>query len=284
MSNLKIRKIQFQFDGVEFIWNPDNPGFSIAMNKLSFFAIGLERYFCRATQAAIPFIKDPKVLEEARLFIAQEAAHSLAHRRHATALIERYPGLQKALDQIVEHFNVLYEQRELAYHLAYAGGLESIFTPFFKLLLDNRAILFAGGDVRVASLFLWHFCEEIEHRSSAVTIYDEVVGSYYFRVRNFLRFMRHVNEGLELIEREFREHVRGVPDECYKKQFHAEGIPLLGRLQAGWGVLMSQMPWAKPKEQKLPDYYSEWVRLDESGADLSKIYGADTGQWRDARV
>ena len=37
-------------------------------------------------------------------------------------------------------------------------------------------MLFRPGDDRVASLFLWHFVEEVEHRSSALVIYDAVVG------------------------------------------------------------------------------------------------------------
>jgi hypothetical protein len=35
MSDLKIRKIPFRFDDVEFIWNPANPAFSVYMNNIS---------------------------------------------------------------------------------------------------------------------------------------------------------------------------------------------------------------------------------------------------------
>ncbi len=44
------------------------------------------------------------------------------------------------------------------------------------MMLDNEETLFRPGDDRVASLFLWHFVEEVEHRSSALMIYDAVVG------------------------------------------------------------------------------------------------------------
>lgn len=39
----------------------------------------------------------------------------------------------------------------------------------------SSATWFAPGDARVASLFMWHFVEEIEHRSSAPILYDAVV-------------------------------------------------------------------------------------------------------------
>jgi hypothetical protein len=272
MSNLKIRRIPFQFDGVDFIWNNDNPAFSIMMNKVSFFAIALEKYFCQAIRDADTQIKDPAVREEARLFVAQEGAHSLAHRKHVKALIERYPGLQEALDDIGTHFDKLYTEMPLSYHLGYAGGLEGIFTPSFKLLIDNRDILFAKGDSRVASLFIWHFCEEIEHRSSALMIYDEVVGSYWYRIRNFASYMRHVNDGLKLLEMKFKQHVPGIPDEWYSEKFDAK-LPLADRIKAFVGIAQAQLPGHRPVNQTVPSYYAEWLQLDDSGADLTKVVG-----------
>lgn len=272
VSNLKIRRIPFQFDGVDFIWNPHNPAFSIMMNKVSFFAIALEKYFCQAIRDADSQIKDPAVREEARLFVAQEGAHALAHRKHVTALIARYPGLQEAFDDIGAHFDKLYADKELAYHLGYAGGLESIFTPSFKLLIDHRDVLFEKGDSRVASLFIWHFCEEIEHRSSALMIYDEVVGSYWYRIKNFPSYMRHVVDGLMLLERKFKQHVPGVPDAWYSEKFDA-ALPLRDRLKAFAGIARAQMPGSNPVNQTVPDYYAQWLQLEDNGADLTKVVG-----------
>ncbi len=45
--------------------------------------------------------------------------------------------------------------------LAYVADTEATFTPSFKLMLDNEKTLFRPGDDRVASLFLWHFVEEV---------------------------------------------------------------------------------------------------------------------------
>ncbi len=36
MSDLKIRKIPYAFDGVPLFWNPENPGFSLMMKQISF--------------------------------------------------------------------------------------------------------------------------------------------------------------------------------------------------------------------------------------------------------
>ena len=141
----------------------------------------------RITKDADTHITDPAVRVEARLFVQQEAVHSKAHHRHVKALVARHPGLQAAVDSVVAQYDELYERRDLRYHLAYAAALEGTFTPVFGALIDHRASLFADSDARVASLCLWHFCEEIEHRSSAVTVYNHVVGDHPYRLRFALR-------------------------------------------------------------------------------------------------
>ena len=127
------------------------------------------------------FLMEVESLQEAKDFRAQEGLHSMAHRKHVKALIAQTPALQSALDRAIALYDELYETETLKYHLAYTGGLESIFTPSFKLMLDHREHLF-NGDARVASLLLWHFCEEIEHRSSGLMVYDHVFGNYWYRI------------------------------------------------------------------------------------------------------
>lgn len=274
MSNLTIRKIPFSFEGAAFIWNPANPHASILMNKISFFAIGFERYICRAMRDAEPLIEDPVVLDEARDFRAQESLHSQVHRKHVKALIARYPGLQGALDRVVAAFDDLYEAEPLAFHLGYVGGLESVFTPLFGMLLDHRDILFGGGDARVASMFIWHFFEEIEHRSSGLIVYDEVVGRHFYRIRNYRRYMAHSRSLFDALDAEFRMHVDDVPRDLFSVP--AVSLPLRSRLRSLAGVVAAQLPWHDPTRARLPDYYHEWKARYDAGEDVRQIYGART--------
>ncbi|WP_167855022.1 metal-dependent hydrolase [Mangrovimicrobium sediminis] len=276
MQELVIRKIPFDFDGVPFLWNPDNPRFALDMNKVSFFAIGLERYFCRAVQAAEPRIDDPQVLAIARAFREQESLHSLAHRQHVRALSARYPGLRETLEQLIAHFDALYEARSLDFHLAYAGGLESIFTPVFRLFLDYRAIYFGGGDPRVASLFLWHFCEEIEHRSAALDVYNHVCGSYLFRLRNLPAIARHVAQGLQLLDAGFKAHVPDVPAHLYSAP-EKVGVPRGAHLAVLSGILGAQLPGHRPAKQSVPEYFHEWTARHAAGEDMTRVYGQGVG-------
>jgi hypothetical protein len=272
MSNLQIRRIPFDFEGVDFIWNPDHPAFSMMMNNISFQVIGLEKYFCRAMRDAEAHIKDPAILEETRQFNAQEAIHSRAHLKHCKALIARYPGLQEAMDKCVKSYDDLYDAHGLKFHLAYAGGLESMFTPLFRMIINYRDILFAGGDPRVSSLFLWHFCEEIEHRSSAISIYNHVYGDHLYRLLQIKRFYKHGVDCAKMLSIEFKKHVPEIADLDLKADPMA-GIPKSEKKRLSWSLLACQMPWYDHDNQKLPPYYAEWVSRFEGGENMALAYG-----------
>jgi predicted metal-dependent hydrolase len=284
MSDLVVRHIPFTFDGVEFIWNRANPDFSVFINALSFWAIGLERYLVKAMKDADAVIADAKVAQEARLFLQQESVHTACHRRHVKALIQRYPGLQHALDSAIDHYDVMHRDSELRYLLAYAAALEGTFTPVFKMLIDNRATLFGDGDARVASLCLWHFCEEVEHRSSAVMVYDHVVGDPLYKVRSFMPMVRHVSGGFQMLLREFRKHVPGEWDalrhgsRLTRKLTIASGdpfatVPGRQRLATLRGVFASVMPGYDHDNQPLPEWADTWFEHWERGEDMTMFYG-----------
>lgn len=272
MSNLEVRKFDWDFEGIPFIWNPEQPRFSVLMNQITFVIISFERFICKATADAESRITDPEVRTEARLFRGQEGVHAAAHRKHADALLAQYPGLQSVLDKAQQSYDELYESKPLEYQLAYSGGLEAIFTPFFKMVLDNRAILFSGGDQRLASMLLWHFCEEIEHRSSALMVYDHIVGSHWFRIWNTRKFLGHAISLFDMAIEEFKKHVPDVPHEVYDLDPFAD-VPRRSAWGSALGVLRAQLPWHNPVHQPLPDYYDEWLGHWSAGDDVTKIYG-----------
>ncbi|CAN3127970.1 metal-dependent hydrolase [Mycobacterium sp. smrl_JER01] len=284
MSHLVVRHIPFQFDRVEFLWNRSNPEVAVAMNVISFWVIGLERYLVKTMKDADAVITDAEVRREAQLFLQQESVHTSCHRRHVKALIARYPGLAEALDKTVEHYDALHRDRDLRYLLAYAAALEGTFTPFFKMIIDNRASLFGDGDARVASLCLWHFCEEVEHRSSAVMVYDHVVGDPVYKIRSFIPMIRHVLQCQRMLLQEFQKHVPGESDAPHygSRVTRRLGItprnpfatvPVLERLSMVRGAVASIMPGYDHDNQPLPDWAATWFDHWGRGEDMTMFYG-----------
>lgn len=270
MSSLTIKQIDWRFDDVEFYFNPANREFSAFMNAISFMAVGLERYFCKAMKDAEPLITDPAVLDECKMFNRQEMVHSKAHYRHCKALIAKYPGLQDALDTSIAMYDELYERESLKYHLSYMGGLESAFTPLFGTIIDHRDVLF-GGDSEVSSLFLWHFCEEIEHRSSAITVYNHVIGEHWYRMRNVKPMMGHGREVTLALQDVFRKAVPDFDTEDFYLTW-SQAIPKRTVRNMGWKILAAQLPWYDHERQRLPAYFAEWNRRYQAGEDMRTAY------------
>ncbi len=296
MTDLVVRKMAFQFDAtVPFMWQPANPHFAIFCNAFTFIAVPFEKYIIAALrQAQDRLNSDPDVAEEAEAFLRQEAQHAAAHRKHMIALIEQYPGLEQCYEQTVASFNELIDSHPLEFHAAYIANLEATFTPMFKVILDHRDSLFAGGDGRVASLMMWHFVEEIEHRSSGLLLYRNLMPDPWYRVKRIRQTFHHVGTIAATVAKAFDQHIpfddRGASAEqvmasalrneftyrMHKRSgprpvFHA--VPTVRLLRMLWGLACSQTPHHDPANQPLPDWADTWMREYDRGTDMTTFYG-----------
>jgi predicted metal-dependent hydrolase len=300
MTNLKIRKIPFRFDDtVPFQWNPSNPEFGLVANCIGFLIVSMERMIVSVVRKVLPRITDPAAAEEAEAFLRQEALHARAHRLHIRALLSRYPGLQQTVDEIDASFRKLEEEHPAEFLLAYIAALEATFPPFFKMILDHRASLLTPGDPRVASLFAWHFVEEIEHRASALVVYDAIVGDPWYRLRVVGPTLTHAVGLFGLILDGFERHVpledrlietrRLSPKHSWFREIRAR-LPGLGPTRAPYptafhGVraaelvgtavrlLRALLPNHRPADEPVPRWAETWHAAYERGEDMTTFEG-----------
>ncbi|MGB8502032.1 metal-dependent hydrolase [Mycobacterium sp.] len=306
MTDLQVRRMKFDFETTEvpFIWNPQNPAFSFQMNATSMMIVGFEKMIVAAVREALPTITDPEAATEADAFLRQEAQHASAHRQHVRALTKRYPGLQHTFDEVIRTYDDLTETTSLAFRLAYVADTEATFTPTFKLLLDNEATLFRPGDDRVASLLLWHFVEEVEHRSSALIIYDAAIGDSLYRFRVLPGIVKHLAQVLEIVADGVNAHVpleeRKVDARTlmpgYRVRESLKGKSRFGKWATAqsappayypvpWGqkivasarILMSQTPFHNPAHEPLPEFADRWFERYERGDDVCHWYSTEAG-------
>lgn len=267
MADLQVRKISFAFDGVEFLWNPTKPEFSLLSNILSFQTIGFERFICRSMHDALPFVKDERLRREMRDFSAQEMSHSQAHMKHVRSIIDQYPDLQEAFDDSLNDFDRKWDESDLYYRLAYSAIIEATSLPLYKVILDHRQHVMAGGDPRVISLLLWHFCEEVEHCGSALRVYDHVVASPWYRLKVFPEVGQHLASNMMRIAAKFADHVPEVAGLDLRKA--TKSIPAWPRFKMVASLLNSQMPWYNPEAERKPAFLAEWKHRYDSGEDIS---------------
>lgn len=305
MTNLVVRKIPWEFDAsVPFMWQPANPNFGLFCNAFTFIAVPFERYIVNAVrQAQDKLADDPDVAAEAEAFLRQEAQHAAAHRKHMLALVQRYPELEQCYDEACQAYDDLIDEQPIEFHVAYIANLEATFTPLFKVILDNRDSLFGGGDRRVASLMMWHFVEEIEHRSSGLTLCRHISPNPWYRVRQIGATFSHVGKIADAVAKIFDDVIpiqdrgasaqallsnsmlfgefqyrlpggrrRRAPRNDPPTLFHA--VPTSQLLTMVWRLMLSQTPHHDPADQPLPDWADTWMREYERGSDMTAFYGA----------
>ena len=241
-------------------------------NAISFGAIGFERWLCKAFRMVEPQITAPAIAEECKLFIEQEAVHSAVHAKHVRALMKRYPGLEETRQKSIDYFDVLLEERSLEFNICYGASLEATFTPSFKLIIDNRDVLMADGDARVASALLWHFCEEIEHRSSAIEVYNHVYKNPFRRLQILNWSKKHMSNFIRYMISDFKRHI--PEDEWPKTKGQAFAQVSKSELnKALRRIFMSQTPWHNPAKEPTPKWAETWFSAYESGQDMTQFFG-----------
>lgn len=305
MAEINVRRPRFNFSGddIPFNWNPERPAFAMRCNFITMFGPAFEKFIVDATREAIPLIRDPDVVEEADLFLRQEAQHSAAHVKHFNALVRRWPGLQETMDAVNDSFAHLTATKPLAWRLGYVAALEATFTPYFKVFLDHEDKVLAPGDERVASLFIWHFCEEMEHRTSAIRIYRAVHDSYLYRLKAAAGVVRHVGAMLAVVSDGFQRHVpaedgggygrllpkglfpnairdvvRATSELTDSRQATYAGVPKQEMLAMLAGLVRCQAPNHDPAVEPLPRFIDGWFdRYDEDPASVANWYSVGVG-------
>lgn len=275
MSEIQLRRIPFEFEGVEFLWNPSNPEFSRICNSISWIAVGFEMLLCKKFREAQSSITDPDLKKECDLFIRQEGLHTAAHQKHIDALVARYPGLEELQPKVRAHYQRMMDEHDLEWCICYGATLEGTFTPGGKFVIDHRDVLFGGGDARVATLMLWHLCEEIEHRSTCMKVYRHLYARRWARVpmANWIR----LNAGAltQVIYEDFEKH---VPEE----ERRMSGGPVLAELPRWPKILallrmvMSFGPRHEPGEEPTPDWAPVLLGAHAAGEDIRQYIGRRT--------
>jgi predicted metal-dependent hydrolase len=302
---LKVRRPPFRFGpDTPFLWNPENPYFSMTGNAISFVAPAFEQFLVLATHDAIPRMKDPAVVQEAEGFLRQEAVHSKNHRLHAAALVEKYPGLAQITPELDRRFTELYRNSSLEFNVAYGADVEATFTPLFNTILRNRASMIDAGHRSVGPLFLWHFVEEIEHRSSAFRIYNAVVDDPWYRVRVLPKVFSHllgcaffafrtfdavVPESdrlvtashltmdrdmiVDRIRTRLPRPLGGNGKTRYPGQMHA--VPWAEKLSMVKGLAVSQYPSHDPEHEQCPPFAFHWMDEFDRGRNVVDWYSEE---------
>lgn len=179
---IQPRKFEFRdLESVPQYWFADNPIVTHIENAFSILIPPGERFFIRAVRNYQDRATDPELADLIRAFVQQEGLHMRAHNE---------------LNDSFKRFGVDVD-REIAYAESVFAWIEKKvpkkiqlgMTAFLEHLTATGAhMLFMEPLARqsmhpeMARFWTWHAVEELEHKSVAFDLFENVGGGYFLRV------------------------------------------------------------------------------------------------------
>jgi len=191
---IQARRVAFDVSDVPLHWIPGHPVASNVVSLLNVVLPAAERWFVATYNEALPLVKDPRLAEDMRGFIGQEAIHADTHEKilhEFTAA--RGVDPQPILAQIEYVFEKVLapttstDPGRRFNHLCDRLWLIAAIEHYTAVLGDfalNCAWDDFGADPTVVDLFRWHGSEEVEHRNVAHDVATYFHDSYVDRIRS----------------------------------------------------------------------------------------------------
>ena len=258
VDKIVARPFAFEFpDDLDPIWAPDNVSRSLLFNGMSLTMPYLEPFLVKTMREATEHVHDPRLLEDMRGFMGQEACHYKCHRRLNELLkANGYPELE-ALERKLERSYERLSGRSLRTRLAYSAGFECMTNGFTTWFINKRAELFGGASPHVASFWLMHMVEETEHKTVAYDAYMTCSGAFWPRFFGVFHGSCHVL-GYSLLGM-----VAGLKKnrELTSAQRMWETLRLLASMTWNVGpfMLRALLPGHNPRRDQDPRWMREWI-------------------------
>jgi predicted metal-dependent hydrolase len=190
---IQARKVHFDVDDVPLHWIPGHPVASNVVSLLNIVLPSAERWFVATYNEALPLVKDPKLAEDMRGFIGQEATHADVHDKVLhdymfTHGVDPTPVLEQieyAFEKILapsESSDPKVRLNNLCDRLWLIAAIEH-YTAVLGDFSLNCAWDDHGADPTMVDLFRWHGSEEVEHRNVAHDVAVYFHDSYVDRIR-----------------------------------------------------------------------------------------------------
>ncbi|MEQ9143179.1 MAG: metal-dependent hydrolase [Parvibaculaceae bacterium] len=253
---MTVRRVPFDFSKrTDAHWNPGKPEFSQVVNAASLAMPYLEPYLIQSMRKARDLISDEALRKELDLYVAQEATHFRQHKKfNQTVEAAGYAAVSDMEDLLDEDYAKLGRDRSLRFNLAYAEGFESMALAIGHMLIEDRVYLFGDSDPDVATLVLWHFVEEIEHKNVAFDVFEHLNGSYFWRMVGLFYATAHI----------FRRTGQG-----YRKLLKEDGL---------WWSLKSRWRLTKLLARIFKNLLPKLARICRPGYHPSQITDPDWGR------
>ena len=212
-ADVAIRPRHPQFepgDALARDWHGNDPFKTAFFNALSLtFPLG-EKYFIDSIRLFQPQIEEPRLKQEIRGFIGQEALHSREHREmNATMCALRGYDSEAVEGRIRERTAWIKANLTPIQQLAATVASEHLTAILGNALLTDPHWL-EGADPTMARLWRWHALEEVEHKAVTFDVYLAAGGDRALIRRmlwaSTLQLAGHVFAGMRMMLKASGQH------------------------------------------------------------------------------
>ena len=174
---ITAQRMGFEFgEQVPRYWVDNSYTISHIMNALSVLFPQGEQFFVDSVRAFRDKISDPKLKEEIRGFIGQEAMHSLEH----IAMNQHVRDQGMPVEELEKHLEVVLgiaKKLPKRHQLAITCALEHLTAMMADMLLERDDVR-QDMDETMRPLWVWHAIEETEHKAVAYDVFQAAGGTY----------------------------------------------------------------------------------------------------------
>lgn len=190
---LTPRAVGWDWSDLPLHWIPGEPFATHLLDVLHLLLPEGERWFVRLFAEALPLVRDPRLAEDVRGFMGQEAMHAASHQSVLDHLAARGVDTGPYVARVEWMFRSALGDRGrpgdvewLVERVALVAAIEHMTAYLGQWVLDARGLDAAGTHPGMLDLLRWHGAEEVEHRSVAHDLFAHLDGRYLRRVRMLL--------------------------------------------------------------------------------------------------
>jgi hypothetical protein len=173
---LPVRRVRFDYpDDLDPAWAPHLPEFAAAANAISLGMPYAEPLFIKAVRSTFSQIDDD-LRARTETYIRQEAGHYTQHKKLNDIITARYPSTVRLQRWMARAADAIW-RRSKRFNVAYAAAGETLSYGVARWAESHAAWVMDRADPVVASLFMWHLAEEVEHKASTFDVFEATDGS-----------------------------------------------------------------------------------------------------------
>ena len=184
-----IRHMKFDFDAsraAKYVWR-ENAWSSAYILTFSAFIPAGERFVIDSVRAFRDQVKDPELRDRATGLIGQEAMHSKLHAEFNEMYDKKGLPVSRMARFAERYLDTIMRLIPEKTSLAIACGIEHVTAIMAEEVFSHREDEYHNHlDPVVQDFLIWHLLEELEHKSVAFDMYEEIDGGYLHRVAAFM--------------------------------------------------------------------------------------------------